>query len=286
MQEYNEESQTDKPDTPHPSDFGDMLGGMIGLYSRHFQLFLAIAAVYVVVVLGIDLISVFLMEDLGAVGQKVVMGVTGSVELVIYRILMSALMFASACLYLGTEITPGAALQRAGQRSWAYLGSGLLWSFAVVGLSLTFIGIPFAIYLAVRWGLFELPVVFEGAGVRGALRRSTALVKNTWWRVCGIIAGILLIFFMVSFILGVSLEMLLSAFGIDALERSPGALDDFSDLFLPPPEVDWFTYRVHRLANAIAAAVAMPIEALGFTLLYFDLRIRKENYRIETESTD
>ena len=54
---------------------------------------------------------------------------------------------------------------------------GVLWCLVVVVLGITIIGIPFAIYFAVRWGFIET-LLLEGISVRHALKRSSELVNG------------------------------------------------------------------------------------------------------------
>ncbi|MFF0218048.1 hypothetical protein [Streptomyces vinaceus] len=52
---------------------------------------------------------------------------------------------------------------------------------------------PLAVWLGIRFGLAPAVVVLEGAGPVTGLRRSAALVRGDWWRICGytLVAGML-----------------------------------------------------------------------------------------------
>ena len=291
MQEHNDLAQVHNSETgnthPQPMGFTDILDGMFSFYRSHFRLFVTIGAVYLVLSLGIDLISVSLLETDATMGTGLVILVfTILMSVAVSTFVVAGLAYASAHVYLGREITPGAALQRAWQRFWTYLGSLILWSLVVGGLTVTIIGIPFAIYFSVRWGLYSLPVLFEGTTARNALRRSTELVKGTWWRVFGIMLAISVISFMIYFILEASSSFLLSWMGLSEAEAPTGLLDTLRQLFIPTPsEIGWFSYTIRRLVSLIIATFTMPISTIGSTLLYFDLRIRKEAYDIEMQLT-
>ena len=291
MQEYNDLAQTNSSQTDttplQPMGFTDILDGMFSLYRNHLRLLLAIAAVYFVLEFGVDLVSVSII--IGSGSSTSVAGTAFSliVTSLISVFVTAGLAYVSAHLYLGREITPGGALQRVGQRFWTYLGSVILWLLVVVGLCFTIIGIPFSIYFSVRWGLYTLPVLFEGTTARSALRRSTELVKGTWWRVFGITLAVSLISFMIYFILEASAGILLSWVGIAEPEEPTGLLDTLRQLFIPTPlEIGWFSYIIRRLVTLSIAALTMPIGVIGSTLIYFDLRIRKEAYDIEMQVTD
>ena len=292
MQEHNDLAQVDSNDTGtaplQPMDFTDILDGMFNLYRNYFQLFLTIAVVYFVLSFGVDIISVFLLEtDVASSTGLMIFVFTILLSLVLSAFVVAGLSYASAEIYLEREITPEAALQRAWQRFWTYLGSFILWSLVVGGLTITVIGIPFAIYFSVRWGLYALPVLFEGTTARNALRRSTELVKGTWWRTFGIMLAISLISFMIYFILEASSGFLLSWIGVTEAEEPTGLLDGLRQLFLPTPdEIGWFSYTIRRLVSLGISSLTMPISAIGSTLIYFDLRIRKEAFDIEMQITD
>lgn len=292
QQENNDLTQVNSNETGttplQPMDFTDILDGMFNLYRSHFRLFFAIGMVYFVLSFGVDLISVFLLETDTTMGTGLVILVfTILVSVAVSTFVVAGLAYASAHVYLGRVIIPGIALQRAGQRFWTYLGSLILWSLAVGGLTITIIGIPFAIYFSVRWGLYALPVLLEGTTASNALRRSTALVKGSWGRVFGIMLAISLISFMIYFILEASSGFLLSWMGLSEAEEPTGLLDTFRQLFIPTPsEIGWFSYTIRRLVSLGIATLTMPISVIGSTLLYFDLRIRKEAYDIEMQVTD
>ena len=292
MQEHNELMQpnSNAVDTPslQPMDFTDILDGMFSLYRSHLQLFLGIVAVYVILRLSIDQISVFLIQRGSVLGiNTIIVGFTVLCGSVVSILVVAGLIYASAQVYLSKEITTRASLQQAWRRFWPYLWSGILWGLVVVGLFVTVIGIPFAIYFWMRWGLYSLPVLFEETTGRNALRRSTELVKGSWWRVFGIMLAISLISFMIAFILQESFEFILSLIGFAAPEAPTNFLEWIQRLYVPiPSEIGWFSYSVRRLASLSIAFITMPIGPIGSTLLYFDLRIRKEAYDIEMQVSD
>lgn len=268
---------------PQPMDFTDILDGILTLYRSHLRLFFGIVAVYVILRFSIDQMSVFLIQRGSLFGiNTIVIGFTVLGNAVVSILIVAGLIYASARVYLRREITTNAALQQAWRRFWPYVWSGILWGLVVGGLFVTVIGIPFAIYFSMRWGLYSLPVLFEGTTGRNALRRSTELVKGSWWRVFGIMLVISLISFMIGFILQESFEFILSLLGVAAPEAPANFLEQLQRLYMPiSSEIGWFSYSVRRLVSLSIAFITMPIAPIGSTLLYFDLRIRKEAHDIE-----
>lgn len=117
--------------------------------------------------------------------------------------------------------------------------AGILAGLALMGMVITVIGIPFAIYFGVRWS-FVPQAVLEGAGPREALSRSSDLVKGQWWRVVGI-----------SIVLG----MLASV--------ASGIANALLGL-------------VPLVGLAAAAMITAPLQPLAESLLYYDLKARHE----------
>lgn len=294
MQEHNELAQTNNNQTHpaplRPMNFTDILDGIFTVYRNHYHLLLKIAAVYLVLGFAVDLISAYFILEATPSTIFIVAGFSLMATSVISLLVTAGLMYASAQVYLGREITFEAAFQQAFRRFWPYLGSGLLWLLGTVGLCITVIGIPFGIYFGVRWNLYSLPVLIEESKAWSALGRSTELVKGSWWRVLGIVLSIYLISGMITIILYISIEFILTLAGIIATEQTDGGnglLDMLRRLFAPTPtEAGWFTYAVQRFVGLLIATLTMPIALIGSTLLYFDLRIRKEAFDIEMQVTD
>jgi hypothetical protein len=59
-------------------------------------------------------------------------------------------------------------------------------TLAIGGLTITILGIPFAIILAGRWSLVIPVVASERRSVFGALKRSRELMRGRWWRTAGV----------------------------------------------------------------------------------------------------
>jgi Membrane domain of glycerophosphoryl diester phosphodiesterase len=115
------------------------------------------------------------------------------------------------------------------------------------------------IWLYVAWAFAMPALLVEGLRGRKALRRSFELVKGRWWRTFGIIA--------VGFILaGIISTVVQGAFLIGIVV---GADNDALVLVLA------------TIAGIVGAAVTTPFQAALLTVLYFDLRVRKEGFDLE-----
>ena len=283
-----EENRTEMTSTPfQPMSFVDILDGIISIYRNHFRFFLGIIVVYFVFGFVLDHISVYVLMGSVSIANLMVSVLISIVSSLIMFLVAAGLIYASAQVYLGRNITAQAALKQGWRRFLPLLGWTILYYLVAGGLFITVIGIPFAIYFAVRWGLYSLPVLLEEPTAAIPLGHSAGLVKGTWWRVFGIMLAISVISFMIAFILQTSYALLLSALGGGTGAEDTTLWETLRLLYIPTPDdVGWAFYSIQRLGTSVIAGLTMPIGAIGSTLLYFDLRIRKEAFDIEMQVTD
>lgn len=292
MNEHNNLAESDSDETVSTSlqsmSLVDILDGMFSLYRSHFQLFFRIVVVYLVFGFVLNLISVSVVIGATSLTNVMITTVLTTTASVLFAYWIGwGLVYASTQVYLGRDVTSQVALQRASRNYFRLLGSAFLYYLVVVCLSITIIGIPFAIYFTFRWALFAFPILFEGTTARNALRRSTELVKGTWWRVCGIMVAVSLIAFMIMFILQTSYGMIFFAFVGNTGAEPADLSQTLLRLFAPSPDhIGWGGYILHTLGSLIIAGLIMPIGTIGYALLYFDLRIRKEAFDIEMRVTN
>ena len=271
-----------------PLSFTDILDGMFTIYRNHFHLFFKIILVYFVIGYTIDKISVFYVINSQPSESRIILLFTLVPSLLLSLFVVGGLSYASAQVYLGKNITAGDALQQTMRRYLPFLGCFVVYFIASFGMVITCIGIPFAIYFMVRWGLYGLPVLFEETPAMASLRRSTELVKGTWWRVCGIMLALFLIYQMILFIISTSITFVFFLLpGTAGIPQDAGTVKTITFIFAPlPGQIGWTAYMIRTFFTIGITALAMPIASIGSTLLYFDLRIRKEAYDIEIQATN
>jgi hypothetical protein len=123
-------------------------------------------------------------------------------------------------------------------------GEIIIYGAVIALLSLTVIGIPFAIYLAVSWGVAGQVVVLEDESPWGSLRRSRELVRGSWLRVLGMIA-----------LIGLFVGL-------------PGPVIAFGFLvFTRPPVIE----TIYPVLTMLYVLVLFPLGFLASGLLYGDL---------------
>ncbi len=272
-----------------PMGFMDILDAVFSIYRNHFRLILSICVVYFVLALGVNLfidISTFFVGSSSGGNITIMIGpVAAWITTIVGLFPIGALLFAGAHIYLGREITAGAAFRRVTYRFLSYLGGFLLWILVVGLLAITIVGIPFAIYFVARWGFYAQAVLIEGASATRALKRSSELVKGTWWRVFGIMLAIFLIAFMIQTVLQFSL---LFAFGFTEVISGEGGPQEMFERMFSPKLTAWddlIAYVIHSCINVFVSSLMLPLVPIGITLLYFDLRIRKEGFGMDLHAS-
>jgi hypothetical protein len=117
---------------------------------------------------------------------------------------------------------------------------------------------PLGIYVYIALSFVPQVIVLENANVVTAIQRSWRLVQNQWWRTLGMNALVLLIAAIIVLPALVAGEVLVFA-------GQPWAISNFATQF--------FTQGL--------SLIYLPARLAALTLMYYDLRIRKEGYDLE-----
>ena len=181
-------------------------------------------------------------------------------------ILLGALVYGAGIYAVGQQyVTRKVDVVQCYQRvQWRLLS--LLWiTVAIAGM---FIGgaalvpliVPFIVGMVftIYWSVAQQASIIEGHKYAAALNRSQELVRGQWWRVFGITITFLLV--------GIGLTLVIIAPFLIAMTVVGTGSDSMGDGLL-------------RFFGILAAGtVVSPILAIAWTLLYYDLRVRKEDY--------
>ena len=229
------------PGTLIPRELGDLVGETFRIYKSNFGDFVLIAFWAQV--------PFILGELVPTLALSIILSLIG---ILMYILAEGAIIHAVAQQYLGREVKAGNCYKRA----WKWFGTlfvGWLVFFLVLAVFfLTIIGIPLFFYFLVTRFFYAEAIMIEGRGSLEALGRSRDLVRGTWWRVFVIGLVYLLIFFTLG--IGVSI---------------PGA---FASPYSP---------AAGAILLTIGAILIMPLGFIGATVVYLDLRVRKEEYSLE-----
>jgi hypothetical protein len=282
-----------------PLGVGDIVDRVFSMYRQRALLFVALAAVpYLALFLVIGGIALSLGSQLAPLGPffdsfttvpagvpptptitptianafftLIVFGVVASLVSVLFlSVQIGSLVDATAARYLGRETTVGSSF-RAGLRvAPKIIGTGLLlffslvigWAVLIVVIALSrnalvaalagIAGLVATVFVFASWLVAPVVAAIEPVGPIHAVRRSWWLSNGHRWRILGlqILLAVLqtVLSTLISFIF-------VAAFISDALVR----------------------VVLQNIVNVIATILWAPVEWGTFTILYFDLRVRKE----------
>ena len=297
----NDTTQSNDSNTSilQPMGFSEILDTTFSLYRKYFLLFLGIITVYF-----LGSLATYSLEG-SLQGSNLKDLVPNLVSIPFALVSMGGVIIATAAIFLDRHITSTDALKQTLRRFWSLLGSYLLWAAVLIipfivsllfltslvmrgtsSISVVFIPfafVPFLIYFAVRWGFVFEVLLLEKTNVRNAFKRSSELVRGTWGRVFGLLVLTLLLSAAILYIFEISLGT------IFILTQVAGGTD-FKEL------IQWSVmeedlgssnlifYAIMTCTDLILKTLIFPIWVIGITLLYFDLRIRKEGFDIEIQA--
>jgi len=293
-----------------PLSLGEILDRTAQLYRENFVLLAGIASVYAGVLLVLNLGQIGLTELLNAhhMGQQKQWATLGFLGLIFPVIVicsgaaMAANNRAVAWINLGQPATIRGAYASVLPRLWRYLwimciamffaylpflviygglvlvillfvafqaGSGDPYAVALIGIAsigallLSIPAVVYAIWMAIRYSLAIPASVVEDLEARPAIRRSIALTEGSRGRI--FLLGLLIAVIQIGLVVVTQIVFIVMAFN---------ELKHHGQL---PVWVQIVQQFVAFLTNTFIG----PMYATGFTLFYYDQRIRKEGFDIE-----
>ena len=239
--------------------FGQILGAAFRLLWRRIFLFLSIGIIFVPIGLVGALIQAVIPDIpvvdpfLDVLDSDLVRGLfalaLGALQFgIAYWLVVSAVTGALGELRAGRPVGAYEAYRLAWHRLRTLLGARLRALGIVALLTITVIGIPWALQRAVRWTFLEHAILFEGRNARDARLASEELVRGSWWRTLGVTAVLATIGVGLGPAVGVGLILLTSA----------------SLAFI-------------NLLTALIYLVLIPWVAIGLVMLYDELKLQAES---------
>jgi hypothetical protein len=223
---------------------GELLNETFAVYGRQFSSFVRLAAMVQVPVM---LIAFFLGAGVVSFGTNAV--------LVFFAAMLTYAAGAHAVGqdYLTGRVSVADCYSRVSWRLTSLFAIGLVMGIVFgLGLVLSFLIIPL-----VYWSVAVPAVIVEGHKPAEALKRSFRLVRGNWWRVFAVLVVLSLVMFGLGVVVAVPFAV--------ASWLAPGGASGVGDL-------------IRLLGDITVLAVVPPVYAIAGTLLYYDLRVRKENY--------
>ncbi len=238
-----------------PLGASDMFAAAWQLYRQNFVPLVAIVAIVQVIVavllalVGISTASTAANPTGGHIVVSAIVGLLTFVFTILATFVQSgALTLAIGDDYIGQPITVERAYSATIARLGALIGTSLLVGLLLLLMAITVIGIPFAIWLGIRWAFIAQVVMLENLGGASAMSRSSQLVAGSWWRTFGIL---ILLVIVVAIVSAVTSAVFVGIFGSGLLAG---------------------------IARLIIQILLAPFYSAVVTLLYFDLRVRKEQF--------
>jgi hypothetical protein len=251
----------------------DVLDESFRIYRANFPLLAGIAVLLAIPLLVIQLASGSVNALSAAYGT--IVGGSGApppsdltfgnpfVSLLQYPVSLALLPFIYGSLYaatvaivLGTPVTIVSALRMVWRRYWALWALAFLYGLASVTLCLP----PLGIWLLTKLSLMFPAIFTEQAPLSSAIDRSWRLTHGAFWRT-----------FVLLFLSYLLVQTLASSLG--------GVFIAAAWLFPSLPVVVRVVLTV--AVTQLVVQLAQPIFTIAVTLLYFDLRVRREAFDLE-----
>lgn len=223
-------------------DLGEIIQAAIAIYMQNIWPLFTIAAV----IIPVNIASAIFQETLDDPATAAAIGLALTLlQLSVGLLAGAALIFALSEIDAGRPVDFSSAYDVAFQRFGSLAGAFLRVMFHVFLFAITIIGIPWAIQRLARWSFVQQAVILDGASAKAALSYSADAVAGRWWRTVGILL-------VISLIAAVPTVSTLGLF------------------FLAPVVAS-------SIANATVGAAVLPFLVAATTLLYLDLKARRES---------
>ena len=255
-----------------PLGIGEILDAGIKLFMRHWRtLVLCVACL----ILPVQILSVLITASIAPEQLDITTSESGVEEgeeaafivgqlIVLVLTVVSVLLATAACFkavadaYLGTEPDWRRSLRFGARRLAALVGLAIVGGLLLL-IAFILLVIP-AIWLGVAISVAVPALLLERIGPLAAVRRSMRLVRGRWWST----AGALVVGYLMITILGLIAQY--------TVMLVPALLTDGNNLAIALGAV---------VGGTLGAAITTPYSAAIVTLLYFDLRVRKEGLDLQ-----
>lgn len=252
-----------------PLGLGDVIDETARLYLRHFRRFVEVGAVALVPVGLLSAIPDLIFDAEEFSEARIFVAIAGGALWVpAMLVTLAAMTYLMSDVCLGRRPSVREVYGQVLGRLLPFLGLGLIVGAVLAILSVTLIGIPVAVYLFIMWLVSHVVLLIERQPIFRALGRSRRLVQGSWWRV-----------FFFSIVLYFIYGILNGLFSFPAAMLSLIALAaELTGLFGGAVRI--LTY----LLNVAGQVLVLPLYFGAYTVIYYDLRVRREALDIEQQA--
>lgn len=235
-----------EPDPLRPLEFSSFLVESARIYRNNFVYFIAISLIPQLP--GI-LMSFGNIQDLRIILPILLLFSP------LYVLSSAASVMGISQYYLAGQIDIGYCFRRAWYKILSLYIAFLVFGLVLIGagfLTIILIGLPLLLYLFTVWFFFVECIMLDRKGPLDSLWQSRDLVSGSFWRIFGIGLGFTAIIILASVFAQILVSTLIPNSHFLAI------------IFL-----------------SVVSIVILPIGWIGRTLVYYDLRLRKEAYTID-----
>lgn len=241
---------------------GEILDNTFKLFKDQFKSYMSIVLIAALITLGLGIFALILYYLFGQIAAVISMVITLILAIGVYMAMVGGVIKKASEQISGREISGMEALQFGKSKLWVLFLGMLLYSIVIAfgGILLLIPGI----YLAVSCGLFMQIVTIEEIGAWSALKRSRELISGSWWRCFGIM-------FLITILVSI-LSVLVQLPVLVAIKLIFGQ--------------SMFGEIVRIIFDVCVSSLITPLSLIAATLLYYDLRVRKENLDLQMMVND
>jgi hypothetical protein len=252
---------------------GDILDRGLKLLMARLPAFLAINLVIQLPLLAIELVQVAAQTSEAGIGVNLLLVlVLVFLAIVLTQIASAAILHIISREFVDQPTTVGEAVNFAMGRFGRLIGASIL-AGIIIGFGMLLLVIPGLIFFT-WYALVAQVVVVENRGGGDALARSKQLTEGYRWRVFGVIFVVGLVIGLMQLAIGLALTVVTGP-TYEVILGRPGTFELPKIVYHPGAMV------VHTIVNFLVQVVLGAYSAICVTLLYFDLRIRKEGFDLE-----
>jgi hypothetical protein len=242
-----------------PRSTTELIDAAVQLLRQHYMEIVTASAIFLIPAFILRLFMPDVRAGQLPVGQQLSTVALGAAITVIFSVVSTAaVVVVISDSYLGREVSIVSAVQRVIDRFWSVLGAALLQTI-LTGIGFLFFVIPGV--LCVAWFFAGTAVVvIEGKTATAALGRSRQLAAGSVGRILGV--------------------LLLTVLIVATIEIIALFLVGIAGVFIHAGTA------LTVLGGNLASLLIYPFFTVVITLLYYDLRIRKEGFDLEVMATE